>query len=147
MKAIHVTRLIKAPLPAVFQAVSDVRNFCEAVPHIINIEFLTDQQVGTGTRFRETRVMKGKEQSVELEVAEYVENDRVRMISDAGGTIWDSVFTVKETTDGVSLDLQMDIRPHKFMARLMVPLIRSMVVKGVEDDMESVKQYCESTSR
>lgn len=38
------------------------------------------QQVGVGTRFRETRLMNGREQAVELEVAEYTENKCVRMI-------------------------------------------------------------------
>ena len=144
MKSIRITRFIDAPLEAVFQTVSDVRNFRDAVPHITNIEFLTDQHVGAGTRFRETRSMNGREQSVELEVAEYVENDRVRMISDAGGTVWDSLFTVTEEAGKVTLDMQMDIRPYKLLSKIMTPLIRGMVVKGVAADMDAVQTYCEA---
>ena len=144
MKRIQITRSIAAPLDVVFQTVADVRNFRDAVPHIINIEFLTEQQVGEGTRFRETRTMNGREQSVELEVAELVENERVRMISDAGGTIWDTVFTVAQNGADVALEMEMDIRPHTLFAKLMTPLIRGMVVKGVETDMDAVKAYCES---
>ena len=144
MKPICLSRTIAAPLELVFQTVSDVRNFREAVPHITNVEFLSDQQVGAGTRFRETRLMNGREHTVELEVAEYVDNDRVRMISDAGGTIWDTLFTVSEGPENVTLEMQMDIKPHTFRARIMTPLIRGMVVKGVESDMDAVKSYCES---
>lgn len=144
MKPIHISRTIAAPLDLVFQTISDVRNFRDAVPHITRVEFLSDQQVGAGTRFRETRSTNGREQTVELEVAEYTENDRVRMISDAGGTIWDTLFTVSKETDKVSLEMQMDIKPHTLFARIVTPLIRGMVVKAVESDMDSVKLFCES---
>ena len=56
--------------------------------------FLSEVRTGVGTRFRETRLMHGKERSTELEVTEYVENERVRMVADTDGTVWDSVFVV-----------------------------------------------------
>lgn len=143
MKSIQITRTIAAPVDLVFETISDVRNFRNAVPHITNIEFVTEQQVGVGTRFKETRMMKGSEQTVELEVAEFVENDRVRMISDAGGTIWDTLFTVAADGDNTTLEMEMEIKPHTFFARIITPFIRGMVVKGVEADMDAVKAYCE----
>ena len=144
MKPVYISRTIAAPLELVFQTVSDIRNFRDAVPHITHVEFLSDQHVGAGTRFRETRSMNGREHTVELEVAEYVVNERVRMISDAGGTIWDTMFTVSKGSDYVTLEMQMDIKPHKLVARIMTRLIRGMVVKGVETDMDAVKAFCES---
>ncbi len=144
MKPIITTRLINAPLDLVFQTVSDVRNFREAVPHITKIEFLSDQQQGVGTRFRETRMMNGREQTVELEVAEYQKDKCVRIISDAGGTIWDTLFSVSQQGREVELKLQMDIRPHNLVARIMNTLIRGMVAKAVESDMDSVKAFCEA---
>lgn len=144
MKPIIISRTIDAPLERVFKTISDVRNFRNAVPHIINVEFISEQQVGAGTRFLETRVMNGREQTVELEVAEYVDNQRVRMISDEGGTIWDTLFTVSQGSTNVTLDMQMDIKPHTLFARLMTRLIRKMVVKAVESDLDAVKEFCES---
>ncbi len=144
MKPIHVTRTITAPLDRVFQTVSDVRNFRDAVPHITHVEFLSDQQVGAGTRFRETRSMNGREHIIELEVAECITNDRVRMISDSGGTIWDTVFTVSGESGNVMLAMTMHIKPHTLLARLMTPFIRGMVVRGVETDMDAVKTFCET---
>ena len=145
MKPLHTTRVIRAPLPSVFQAIADARNFRKAVPHIMDVEFLTDQRVGAGTRFRETRKMNGRKSVVELEVAEYVVDDRVRMVSDEGGTIWDTMFAVSETPGGVLLDMQMDVKPHTLMARFLTPFIRGMVVKGVESDMDAIKSFCESS--
>ena len=143
MKPIHISRTISAPLALVFQTVSDVRNFFDAVPHITHLEFHSDQQVGVGTRFRETRLMNGREQTVELEVAEHSDGDRVRMVSDAGDTIWDTVFTVAKDADSVRLEMRMDIEPHTILAKIMTPLIRGMVVKGVESDMDAAKAFSE----
>jgi ribosome-associated toxin RatA of RatAB toxin-antitoxin module len=147
MKPIITSRTIHAPLEYVFQTVSDVRNFRKAVPHITNIEFLSEQQQGVGTRFRETRTMNGREQTVELEVAEYVENERVRMIADAGGTIWDTLFSVSQAGNHVELKMQMNVRPYRFLARIVNFMIRSIVVKGVESDMDAVKLFCEAGGR
>ena len=147
MKSIRVSRIISAPLDLVFETISDVRNFRHAVPHITNVEFLSDQQTGVGTCFLETRVMKGREQTVELEVTEYVKNERVRMVSDAGGTIWDTLFTVSKSSDNVEMIMHMEIKPYKFFAKMFTPLIRRMVANAVESDMDSVKVYCESSSQ
>ena len=144
MKPVRVSRMIAAPLDLVFKTISDAHNFRDAVPHILNVEFLSDQQSGLGTRFRETRLENGREHSVEIEVAEYSENDRIRMVSDAGGTVWDTLFTVSEHGDGTEMNMQMNINPHTFLARIITPLIRRMVVKGVESDMDSIKSFCES---
>lgn len=146
MKPIIVSRTIHAPLDLVFRTVADVRNFRHAVPHITNVEFLSDQQLGVGTRFRETRLMHGREHTVELEVTEYVENERVRLVSDAGGTIWDTVFSLSPSqADGsAELVMRMDIRPYRLLARIMNALIRGMVTKGVQSDMDAVKAYCEA---
>lgn len=144
MKSIQVSRVIAAPLNQVFQTIADVRNFKAAVPHITEVRFLSEQHSGAGTRFVETRETNGRVDKVELEVTEYEENERVRLVSDAGGTIWDTEFVVSETSDGVRLDMRMEIRPHTLVAKLFMPFVRGMVVKGVEADMDAVKMYCES---
>lgn len=144
MKPIIAVRTIHAPSDFVFRTISDINGFRKAVPHIVKVEFLSTQQHGIGTRFRETRLMKGREHSVELEVTEFVENDRVRMKSDAGGAIWDTLFTVSQVGGDVEVKMQMDIRPHNILARIMVVLIRGMVAKDVVSDLDAIKSYCEA---
>ena len=94
MPSLTVTKEIGAPPDLVFATVADIENFSQAVPHIVDVEILSETRRGVGTRFRETRLMGGKEATAEMEVTEYVEGDRVRIVSDTGGTVWDSVFTV-----------------------------------------------------
>lgn len=145
MTRTRMSRTIDAPVDAVFETVSDISNYTKAVPEIVRVEFVTEQKTGVGTRFRETRRMGKREATTELEVTEYVRNERVRMVSDAGGTIWDTVFTVMPEEDGpgTRLDLVMEARPYRLMSRLLVPLMKGAVAKAVAGDMDAIKAWLE----
>ncbi len=67
MTQFTATRCINASIDLVFKTVSDINNFSKAIPDIINVEFLSNVKSGIGTRFRETRLMNGKEAMTELE--------------------------------------------------------------------------------
>ncbi|HVH99764.1 MAG TPA: SRPBCC family protein [Enhygromyxa sp.] len=143
MASIVVTRLISAPVEAVFDAVAHIDRFSQVVPDIVRVEYVSEQKRGVGTRFRETRRMNGKEATVELAVTEYVENDRVRLVADSHGTVWDTLFTVAPSGGGTVLTMTMDAKAHKLLPKLLNPLIKGMVRKGVEQDMDAVKAFCE----
>lgn len=144
MNTIKVTRQIQTPVDEVFQTISDIRNFSKAVPDIIDIEFLSETKSGVGTRFRETREFGGKKAATELEVTEYAENDHIRIVSDTQGTIWDSIFTVSEKEGGCELILEMEARPYKFLSKITTPIMKGIIGKALERDMDAVKEYCEN---
>lgn len=143
MPHISATRVIAADAAAVFDAVAHIEKFKEVVPHITKVEFLTEQKRGVGTKFKETRLMGKREGTTELEVTEYVPDERIRLVSDAGGTIWDTLFTVQPHERGCELRMQMDARPYKLAAKLSTKMIMGFVQKAVEADMDMVKQHCE----
>ncbi|MEM9491714.1 MAG: SRPBCC family protein [Myxococcota bacterium] len=143
MTRITVQRTIAAPPETIFAAVSDVHTLPSRDPAVKRIEFLTETESGVGTRFRETRVHKGKEMVTELEVTEYSTNDRVRMVADSHGTVWDTTFEVKPAGDSAELIVTMDARAHKLMPRLLNPLLKGMFRKGLETYMDTVKTHCE----
>lgn len=140
-----VTKAIAAPIDVVFKTVSDINLFSKAVPHIVNVEFLSPAKSGVGTRFRETRLMRGKKAETELEITEFVENNRVRYVADSHGTVWDTVFTVEPDRDYTLLTMTMDAKAKKLLPKIMNRLIRGMVQKAVEQDMDAVKSFCEQT--
>ena len=143
-----VTRTIRAPIERVFDTVAHLDNFSTVVPDIIDVEFLTESHSGVGTRFRETRQMGKRVGTTELEVTEYVPHERVRIVSDQGGTIWDTVFTTRPTGDGaVELEMVMDARAYRLAARLINPLIGRFIRKAIESDLDAVKAYCEEAGQ
>ncbi len=143
MSQISVTRNIDAPVERVFRTVSDINNLPEAIPDIVRAEIISDVKTGVGTRFRETRLMAGHEATAELEVTEFVENDRVRIVADTHGTVWDSLFTVKSTAGCTELTLTMDARPHTLAAKLTGTMAMAMIRQALERDMDAVKAFCE----
>jgi carbon monoxide dehydrogenase subunit G len=143
---LSVSRTIHAPVDRVFDTIAHIENFSKAVPHIVKVEFLSETRAGVGTRFRETRIMRGKEASTELEVTEYVENDRVRIVADTHGTLWDTVFTVTPVDEGALLGMVMDAKPSGMAASLMTTMMKGMLQKALEQDLDAVKAYCESTA-
>lgn len=135
---------IDAPVEFVFNTISTPEVFMEAVPQITAVEFLSETRTGVGTRFKETRLMKKREASTELEITEQEENALIRMVSEAGGTTWDSIFTTEELEGKTHLTLVMTATPHNFLSRLTVKLIKKMLQKTLKKDMEAIKSYCEN---
>lgn len=147
MSRTEIQRAIAAPADKVFAAVANVEHFSRAVENIERVEFVSDTRTGVGTRFRETRLMRGREATVELEITEFAPPERVRFLSEAGGVKWDTVFTVVAGRYGnARLMLVMEATPLTLPARLMVPLMKGMVRKAIAADMDAVKRYCERSS-
>ncbi|RKY18142.1 MAG: hypothetical protein DRQ55_14135 [Planctomycetota bacterium] len=141
----ETTRDVQAPIERVFDAVAHIESFQQIVPEITQVEFLSEQRRGLGARFRETRVMGGREASTELKVTEYVENERIRLEADAGGTIWDTTFSTTPGPDGsVTLTMVMEANAYKLSAKLMLPAIKGMIHKAIMKDMDAVKAHCEA---
>jgi len=143
MATITVSRTINASVDKVFRAISEVSNLPDTNPDIVNIEFLSERQSGVGTRFIETRIMNGKDSKTELEVTEFNENERIRMVADSHGTVWDSIFTIKPTENKVVLTLSMDAKAHKLLPKLLNPVMKGLYKKGLEKHMDALQNFCE----
>ena len=146
MAIVETERLITAAPDYVFKVVAHIEEFQNINPNITNIEFLSDSRIGLGTRFKETRIMKGREATTTLEVTEYEPPSKVRLVSDEGGTVWDTVFTVVPQGEHSILKMQMEARPYKLAAKLFTPLILGMVRKAVEADMDGIKAHCDGAA-
>jgi uncharacterized protein YndB with AHSA1/START domain len=145
MPFVSMTRTIAAPPEHVFRTISDIREYRKVQPTIVDVEFLTPTHSGVGTRFRETRMMGKRRVSTVLEVAEYSPPTRVRMLSEAGGVLWDTIFTVAPHANPgtTELTMVMEATPRNLLARLMMPMLKGMVTKAVAADLDVVKLGCE----
>lgn len=143
MTRVTVTRTIQAPVARVFSAIADISDLPATNPDVVKVEFLTERHDGVGTRFRETRLMNGRENHTELEITELVADSHARMVADSHGTIWDTTFTVRPAGQATELEIRMDARPHTLMTRIMTPLFKGMFRKGIEKHIDAVRAYCE----
>ena len=62
---------VNAPCEQVFDVFADFKNAPARVDGIEKVEMVTGDDVGVGTKFRETRVMFGRESTEEMEVTEF----------------------------------------------------------------------------
>jgi hypothetical protein len=146
MTRVTVVRSIAAPLDKVFTTVAHISEYASAVRDIVRFEILSEVKSGVGTRFRETRLMRGKEVPTELDVTEYVRNERVRMVADSHGTCWDTLFAVRATEDQTILTTTLDARSRTLLPRILIPLMKGKLRKAIEKDMDAVKAHCETRS-
>jgi carbon monoxide dehydrogenase subunit G len=140
-------RRIAAPPQRVFAVVADPEEFQRAIPGGSTVEFLTPSRSGVGSRFRATRITKGKATAFEQEVMEMVPGRRIRLINETHGTVWDSLFTVEPDGNGTELTLRMDARSDRWIARVMSRLIARVVQRALEGDMDAEKPSCEAPPR
>jgi hypothetical protein len=69
------------------------------------------------------------------------------MVADTNATVWDTTFVVTSDEGTTTLVTTMHARAYKWLPKLMNPLIRGMIAKFVENDMDLVKAYCEDVEK
>ena len=122
---------------------SDAESFSKAIPDIQKIEILSSQRSGKGTKFRETRLMGGRVATAELTIAEFEQDQRIRMDSDIAGAHWSTLFTIESEGPAVGLQMSTVTIPRSWSARLMLPCMLGMIRKALESDLDAIKHYCE----
>ena len=145
MTTVTVEATIAADPDAVFRAVSEIERFPEVNPATQSVEFLTDQHVGAGTRFREVRVMSGQEAAFDLEVADYDREARtIRFVNETHGTLWDTTVTVSSEGAGARARFAMDCIGSTRVKRVMNWLMSGMFRRAMKQQVDSLKDYCEA---
>lgn len=148
MARVKLSLTIEAPIDLVFETIAHIENFAKALPQLTGYEFLSDQHSGLGTRFIETRDSVGKETRTEFEVTEYIANERVRLVTDTNGTVWDTLFTLSTRTDRLKgevteVKIVMNAKAYEWGPRLVNPIMRKMFKSAIGNDMDNVKAYCQ----
>jgi hypothetical protein len=127
--------------------VSDVRQLSRALPVIVNVEFLTSSTSGVGTRYRQTRGTGRRASTYEMEVTEFVPDEHVRIVTQPAGTVWDTVFSVRPApNDSTSLTLAMEGRTRRPLSMVLNFIIKGMLQRAVEADMDKIATYCEGAA-
>ena len=70
---ISMSELLEAPRSDVFKLFTDIENASDRISGIRKLEVLSEVRSGVGLRWRETRVMFGKEATEEMEITGFDE--------------------------------------------------------------------------
>ena len=147
MGKIEVDVDVNAPLEKVFDVFTDFMHAAERVEGITKLEVLTNGPIGKGTKFRETRVMMGKESTEEMEITDFQPNESLRVEANSCGAHYQTDYTFHQNGDSTNVKMSFEGKPVSFAAKLMSPMFLLMaktVRKCLIDDMTCLKRFAES---
>jgi uncharacterized protein YndB with AHSA1/START domain len=129
----------------VFGFITASENAPKVVPSVKSMVKLTEGPVRVGTRYRETRLMNGKDAHAELEIIEYEPNQKYAMKNMTEGiqTVYRYIFQPER--DGTRVNLVCEIRAGG-LKKLMLPLVASILKKEDGDHLQRLKMALEDGS-
>jgi uncharacterized protein YndB with AHSA1/START domain len=126
----------------VFDFITSSDNAPKVVQSVKSMVKLSEGPVRIGTRYRETRLMNGKEQHAELEVAAYEPNQKYAMknVTDGIETVYR--YTFHPEADGTRVDLVCEVKAAG-LKKFMLPLVVSILKKEDGDHLQRLKKALE----
>ena len=138
---------IKAPIEKVFEAFSDLSQLEKRVAGIQSIEVLQGPaKMAVGTKWRELRVMFGKEATEEMWVTGLTKNKGYTVEAESHGTKYHSEYFFTEGPKGVNVKLIFQGTAVSFAAKVMSVLFflfKGATVKALQQDMNDLKKVLE----
>ena len=101
MSTVAVTRLVEAPVAAVWRVFTDLPSRCDRLSTVVAVELLTSGPFGAGTVWREARTMAdGTEITEEFLVDECVAGERFVVTSPGIGAEYRMTYTFVPVLEG-----------------------------------------------
>jgi carbon monoxide dehydrogenase subunit G len=134
--------IAKSPLE-IFQVLSDPTKATEFLNNIKESKKLTDGPIGVGTRFRETRVVNGKEASADLLVSAYEPNTHVGISTEAEGIHVAYHYHLSPEGDGTRLKWTCELQAGG-LRKMMLPMVAGVMKKEDGRHLQRLKTYLEA---
>jgi carbon monoxide dehydrogenase subunit G len=150
-----LTQHINAPAESVWAVVSDIPGSAATLSGVDSIQMLTDGPYGVGTRWKETRTMMGRSETVEMGVDQCHAPAQGRAGSTTvkarqGGASYTSRFALAERDGGTDLTLTFGaelIKPTRFgkaMLTVFGPLGMRITRRALAKDLAEIAAKAES---
>lgn len=143
MAGFNLSEWISRSPKEVFDFIITSDNAPKVVPSVKSMVKLTEGPARLGTRYRETRLMNGREQHAELEVVAYEPNHRYAMKNVTGGIETVYRYTFQPEADGTRVDLACEVEAGG-LKKLMLPMVVSILKKEDGDHLQRLKKALES---
>ena len=142
MTGFNMSEWVARPPKEVFDFITASENAPKIVQSVKSMVKLTDGPVRVGTRYRETRLMNGKEQQAELEIVEFEPTQKYAMQNVTSGIETVYRYNFQPERDGTRIDLVCEVKA-KGIKKLMLPLVAAILKKEDGDHLQRVKKILE----
>jgi hypothetical protein len=144
VKVVEVQRVLSGPPERAFGLAIDLRGAPQRIRAIKRLEVLTEGPVREGTRFRETRVMFGKEATEEMEVVALDPPRAYELLAESHGSRYRTRLSFEPAAGGTRVSARFEAQPLTFVARaLMAVLARPMLkacAKALHADLADIER-------
>ncbi len=148
MKPILLSVDIHASQATVWTAITQIEDCHLRLPGVKKIEMLTVGPVGKGTRWRETRVMFGKETTETLEIEAFNPPSEYTAVIKSCACEYRATLRVKPHASGTTLEQEFQAHALGFAAKIMgvimMPLMLGSIRKMIQGDLDAIKLHCEA---
>lgn len=147
MATMELSKRINAPRERVFEVFTDLEGCVGRVSGIKKVELLTDGPVGRGTRFRETRIMFGKEATETMEITDFQPNRAYTISANSCGSLVQCTMEFTSEGSATNVVMRMNSKAQTFMAKLLTPLgilFAGTMRKYMEADLNDLARAAES---
>lgn len=144
MGKIEIHETFDAPADKVFAIFTDLPSASENITAITAMEMLTEGPVGKGTRWRETRVMFGKEHTEEMWIDDFRPGQGYTVHANSCGCLYETDFSFTPAGAGATeVTMRFNAKPLTLMARLMIPLgwlFAGTMKKCMRQDFDDIRR-------
>lgn len=134
--------LINRPVEEVFDFATDLANASKFLPSVTKAELITEGGMRSGAKFRETRLMNGKERSAVIEVMEHQRPS----VHAAGAAMMGmkAVYRFTFAPEGLATRVNMDAEiTGNFLWKLFLGMLTKAMEKGDGEYLERLKKAME----
>jgi carbon monoxide dehydrogenase subunit G len=144
MPSVTITRTLPAPPERVFELLTDLDRACERIRAITKLEKLVPGPTRVGTRWRETRVMFGKEATEVMWVTVLEPPRRFETEAESHGCRYHTVYTLApEGAGSTQVTFTFEAEARSLGAKLMAPLFlvfMGQVRKALDADFDDLER-------
>lgn len=141
---------INTPVEKVFETFTSLDKATERVEGITNIEILDGPAImQVGTKWRETRVMFGKEATEVMWVTELTLNQSYTVEASSHGAKYITTYTFTSNGDSTDVQFSFEGTPLNTSARIMSIVSKLFIgatKKALRKDLEDLKRAAEQKS-
>ena len=142
MTGFNMSEWVARPPKDVFDFITASENAPKIVQSVTSMVKLTEGPIRVGTRYRETRLMNGKEQQAELEIVEFEPTRKYAMQNVTSGIETVYRYNFQPERDGTRIDLVCEIKAAG-IKKLMLPLVASILKKEDGAHLQRLKKVLE----
>ncbi len=141
-------RHIAAPPDACWAILADLDRWGQTISAIKSVEKLTEGPVGPGTKFRETRIMFGREATEVMTIDEFQPPHRMTFLAESHGSKYFSEMRFEPDAGGTRATIAFRAEPQsvgaKVMGVLMGPMMKGSILKAFDADLADMQRAAEA---